>query len=184
MDKKVLCILAEGFEEIEAVTPVDLMRRAGIEVVVAGLEGIDVTGSHGITILADCEFGEIEEDFDAIVIPGGMPGSENIASDQQVLGLISGMHKKGKLVAAICAAPAVVLGKAGILSGKKVTCSPGFEKQIPSDATLSGERVTTDGNLITSRAAGTAAEFAGAIIRYLDGKESAEKLLDLTLYKR
>lgn len=182
MDKKAICILAEGFEEIEAVTPVDMLRRAGIEVVVAGLGGIDVTGSHGITVLADCEFSEIDEEFDCVIIPGGLPGSANIADDEQVLGFIKQMADKGKLVAAICAAPAVVLGRAGVLSGRKATCSPGFVEKLPADTKFTGERVTTDENIITSRAAGTAAEFAAAIIAYLANKESGEKLLDSMLY--
>ncbi|MDX9801907.1 MAG: DJ-1/PfpI family protein [Spirochaetia bacterium] len=184
MGKKVLCILAEGFEEIEAVTPIDLLRRAGIEVVAAGLSGIDITGSHGITVLADCELDEADDDFDGVIIPGGLPGSTNIAGNAQAIGFISKMFDNGKLVAAICAAPAVVLGKAGILTGKKVTCAPGFVEKLPSDAVFTEGRVVTDKNIITSRGPGSAAEFAGAIITYFSGKETAEKLLDSTLYKR
>ena len=184
MSKKVLCILAEGFEEIEAVTPVDLLRRAGIEVVAAGLTGIDITGSHGITVLADCELDEVDDDFDGVIIPGGIPGAPNIADNAQAMGFISKMYDNGKLVAAICASPAVVLGKTGILSGKKVTSAPGFVEKLPSDAVFTEGRVVTDKNIITSRGAGTAAEFAGAIIAYFEGKETADKLLDATLYKR
>ena len=186
MSKKVLCILAEGFEEVEAVTPIDMLRRAGIEVVVAGLSGIDIAGGHGITLLADCEFGEVQqqgEDFDAVLIPGGKGGAENIAASKEAIDYINDMFAKGGLVAAICASPGVVLGKTKILSGKKVTCYPGFEKFLPQDAKFSDERVVVDGNIITGKAAGATAEFASAITTYLLDKENADRIFKAMFYK-
>jgi 4-methyl-5(b-hydroxyethyl)-thiazole monophosphate biosynthesis len=184
MSKKVLCILAEGFEEVEAVTPIDMLRRAGIEVVAAGLSGIDIAGSHGITVLADCEFGEVAgENFDAVVLPGGKGGAENLAANKEVIDYINDMFTKGGLVAAICASPGVVLSKTKTLSGKKVTCFPGFEKYLPKDAKLTDARVVIDGNLITGKAAGAASEFASAIITYLLDKENADKVSESMFYK-
>jgi 4-methyl-5(b-hydroxyethyl)-thiazole monophosphate biosynthesis len=183
MSKRVLCIVAEGFEEVEAVTPIDMLRRAGIEVVVAGLAGIDITGAHGITILADCEFEEITgEDFDAVFLPGGKGCADNLAATEEVIEYINDMSAKGGLVAAICASPAVVLGKTKVLSGKKVTCYPIFEKQLPSDAKYTDERVAIDGNLITGKAAGASAEFAVAIITYLSDKQNADKVYESMFY--
>jgi 4-methyl-5(b-hydroxyethyl)-thiazole monophosphate biosynthesis len=184
MSKRVLCILAEGFEEVEAVTPVDMLRRAGFEVIVAGLSGIDIVGGHGITLLADCEFGEVTgEDFDAVFIPGGKGGAENIAADKEAIDYINGMFAKGGLVAAICASPAVVLGKTKVLSGKKVTCYPGFEKFLPQDAKHTDERVVVDGNVITGKAAGASAEFTSAIITYLSDKSNADKIFEAMFFK-
>ena len=183
MSKRVLCIVAEGFEEVEAVTPIDMIRRADIEVVVAGLTGIDIAGSHDITILADCEFGEIiGEDFDAVFLPGGKGCAENLAANEEVIEYINNMFAKGGLVAAICASPAVVLGKTRAVSGKKVTCYPSFEKFLPADAKYTDERVVVDGNLITGKAAGASAEFAAAVITYLSNKENADKILKAMFY--
>ena len=184
MSKRVLCVLAEGFEEVEAVTPIDMLRRAGFEVIVAGLSGIDIAGSHGITLLADCEFGEVTgEDFDAVFLPGGKGGAENLAADQEVIDYLNDMFDKGALVSAICASPGVVLSKTKILSGKKATCFPGFEKHMPQDAKFTDERVVVDGNLITGKAAGAAAEFTSAIITYLSNKENADKVFNAMFYR-
>ncbi len=182
MSKKILTVLAEGFEEIEAVTPVDLMKRAGIIVETSGIKGIDVSGSHDISFIADHSFDEISDTYDGIFIPGGMPGSRNIAECRPVMELIKTMYGEGKLVCAICAAPAVVLNKTGILAGKKATCYPGFEKEFDVDVEFTEERVVVDGNVITSRGAGTAADFSHALIEYLIDRETADKVLKATLY--
>ncbi|MCL2793122.1 MAG: DJ-1/PfpI family protein [Spirochaetaceae bacterium] len=183
MAKRVLCILAEGFEEVEAVTPVDMIRRAGIEVIVAGLSGIDIAGSHGITLLADCEFGEITgEDFDAVFLPGGKGGAENMAATKEVIDYINDMFGRGCLIAAICATPGIVLGKTKVLSGKKATCYPSFEKFFPADAKYTDERVVVDGNVITGKAAGASAEFSSAIITYLTNKENADKVFSAMFF--
>lgn len=183
MSKKILTVFAEGFEEIEAVTPVDLLKRAGIVVETTGIKGIDISGAHGISVIADHSFDEISDEYDGIIIPGGMPGSTNIAECEPVLNLIRKMFNEGKLICAICAAPAVVLNKTGVLSGRKATCYPGFEKEFNADVKFKEERVVVDENIITSRGAGTAADFSHAIISYLVDEETADKVLKSTLYK-
>lgn len=174
MDKKVLCILAEGFEEIEAITPIDLLRRADIEVITAGLTGIDITGAHGISVIADCDLEEAlqqADDFDAVIVPGGMPGAANIAANTKAVDFIKKMFKAEKITAAICAAPGLVFGgAAGILNGKKFTCYPGFETKFDlagSKASYTGENVTVDGNLITAKGFSAAIEFSEAIVKKL-----------------
>ena len=181
MKKRVLVILGEGFEEVEAITPVDYMRRAGISVTTASLgDKLDVNGAHGIQIRADAGLeSALKEDWDAVVVPGGLPGTDNIAASKEAGMFIQKMGMTGKLVAAICAAPARVLYPLGLLEGKKYTCFPGEEgKVLSSKAEWKQERVVVDGNLITSRAAGTAGEFACAIIKSLMGEEKiSEKVL-------
>jgi 4-methyl-5(b-hydroxyethyl)-thiazole monophosphate biosynthesis len=178
--KKIALLLAEGFEEVEAVTPADFLSRAGVKVFVTGVTGKSVQGSHGIRITADMTVPELPGDIDGVVIPGGMPGAANVASSDPAITLIKKLHREGKLVAAICAAPAVVLEKAGVLTGKKATCYPGFEKEF-TRTTFSSERVVVDGNIVTSRAPGTAAEFALTLVEILAGKKAAEKIYDATL---
>lgn len=158
------------------------MKRAGIEVETTGIKGIDVSGSHGISIIADHSFDEISESYDGIFIPGGLPGSTNIAEHEPVMTLIKKMFSEGKLVCAICAAPAVVLNKTGILAGKKATCYPGFEKEFNSDVEFTEDKVAVDGNVITSRGAGTAADLSHAVIEYLTDRETADKVLKASLY--
>ena len=175
MTKKALVILAEGFEEIEAVTPIDLLRRAGISVTVAGLSSITVKGARGIPICADSILDSCKEDaFDALILPGGQPGTTNLASSSTVLEMVRKSAHDGRLIAAICAAPSV-LGKAGILQGKKATCYPGIEDALIG-AELQDSLVVVDGNLITSRGAGTAIAFSLQIIRYLTDFEHAAKV--------
>jgi 4-methyl-5(b-hydroxyethyl)-thiazole monophosphate biosynthesis len=175
-------LLAPGFEEVEAVTPIDFLRRAGIEVRVVGVEEALVEGSHGLVMKTDCILSDFTEDADGIVIPGGMPGAENIAASEIALELIRDLHTRRKWVAAICAAPAVVLMKAGILEGRTVTCYPGFEERF-SGCTFSEERVVVDGNLVTSRGPGTAAEFSLKLIELLAGTEAAQEIHRRTLQK-
>ncbi len=179
--KKVCVLLADGFEEVEGLTPVDYLRRAGLEVRVAGVTGRDVTGGHDIRIDTDLTLDELDEDFDAIVVPGGGKGSENIAASADAVALIKRHFAAGKLVAAICAAPAVVLhGACGLLSGRRFTCFPGLERNVRG-ATFVAERVVVDGNLITARAAGCAGEFSRAIIASLLGQTAADKLAETVL---
>ncbi len=183
--KRVILFLAEGFEEVEAVTPIDFLRRAGIEVLTAGIGGNIITGAQNIKITADTvlDASLSSENFDGVVVPGGMPGASNIAADADANRIISEMAKAKKLVAAICAAPAVVLNSAGVLSGKTATCYPGFEQKFASDVKFSDSRVVVDGNLITARGAGTAAEFAFEIISILVDRETAEKIHNGTIQK-
>ena len=193
MPKKVIALLAEGFEEVEAVTPIDYLRRAGIEVTVAAVnKGPIVKGSHGIQVVPDASLDDLAGEgkfkpssWDAVVVPGGLPGADNLAASKRVRDFLKGMAEAGKLVAAICASPARVLAPLELLAGKKFTCYPGEEKNIlPSMLTGAGwkeDRVVVDGNLITSRGAGTAGEFAAAIIGKLVGQEEAKKLADKVL---
>ena len=189
MAKKVLVFLAEGFEEVEAITPVDYLRRAGIEVVTLSLGASqEVNGSHGIAVKANVLFRDCTltaAGWDAVFCPGGMPGAANIAARAEAGSFIREMAEEGKLIAAICAAPAVILAPLGLLAGKRYTCFPGMEKEVSSAlnraAQWTEDRVVRDGNILTGRAAGTAGEFAVAIIGALlsekEGRAIAEKVL-------
>lgn len=182
--KTAALLLADGFEEVEAVTPLDYLRRAGIEVVSLGIGGTKITGAHEIPVTADKEIKQAAE-YDAVVIPGGMPGATNIAASPEADKLIRGHLAKGKLVAAICASPAVVLASKGILKGKKATCHPSFENELKaSGAGFSEDRVVRDGNIITSRGPGTAAEFSIEVISFLLGPGAAKTIFEGTLQKR
>jgi len=178
--KKIVVLLAEGFEEIEAVTPVDILRRAGVEVLLTGVSDKKVKGSNGIVIETDCLLKELPIDIDGVVIPGGMPGSRNISDSEEAGSLIRKCYESGRLIAAICAAPAVVLGEMGLLEGLKFTGYPGTEKSV-NDAKHSEERVVIDRNLITSRGPGTAAEFSLALVEYLVDSNKAEEIRKGTL---
>ena len=180
--KRAVVLLADGFEEVEAITQIDFLRRAGVETVVAGVTGRDVVGGHDIRVNTDITVDEYNDDFDAVVIPGGAKGAENIARTEEAMRLIRRALQEGKLVAAICAAPGVVLGANGLLGTRRFTAYPGFEKQATSGA-FSEERVVVDGSLITSRGPGTAAEFAEAIVTRLVGPEAAAELHRKTLQK-
>jgi 4-methyl-5(b-hydroxyethyl)-thiazole monophosphate biosynthesis len=158
--------MADGCEEIEGLTVVDIMRRAGIEITMISISGRpEVTSSHGVTFFADELKSGVDFDaLDGIVLPGGMPGTLNLGADETVTAVVRDFAAKGKLVAAICAAPGV-LGQTGILNGKKATCHPGFEDKL-TGAECSTEPVVRDGNIITSRGMGTAIPFALEIVRY------------------
>lgn len=179
--KKALVLLADGFEEVEGITQIDFLRRAGIEVVTAGVTGTEVKGGHGIGVEADILLEKVNGDFDAVVIPGGKGGADNIAASREAVALIKEYFGAGKLVAAICASPGVVLGPNGILEGKRATCYPGFEDRFPDSAEHVEDRVVVDGTLITSKGPGTAARFAVEIIRYLLDDETAQKIAETTL---
>jgi 4-methyl-5(b-hydroxyethyl)-thiazole monophosphate biosynthesis len=188
MGKKALVFLADGFEEVEAVTPIDYLRRAGIEVVTAAIgTELSVTGAHGIIFTADTTIGALNASgtlnpagWDCVFVPGGMPGASNLAACVPAGNFYREMAKAGKITAAICASPAVFLAPLGLLEGKRFTCYPGMEKGLKS-GTWSEERVVIDGNLITSRAPGTAAEFALALIEKLAGPEEANNIKEAIL---
>jgi 4-methyl-5(b-hydroxyethyl)-thiazole monophosphate biosynthesis len=175
-DKVVIILLAEGFEEIEALATVDILRRCAIDVKMASTEkNIDVVGSHNISVKADLLLDEVlSEDVEAVILPGGMPGTNNLQASSSVNKLFMDAYEKGKLVAAICAAPKV-FGAAGILKGRKATCFPGFEDELLG-AELAKGKVAVDGNVITSKGAGTAHDFAFEIAKWLGKKEEAEKV--------
>ncbi len=172
---RVLVPLADGFEEIEAVTVVDLLRRAGIEVHTAALSGARVTGSHGIGVQADMMLDEAAAaDYDMIVLPGGMPGAEHLKRDPRVVTLLKRFAEAGRYTAAICAAPGV-LAHAGLLDGRRATSFPGFlGPESARDLDLSDDAVVVDGKVVTSRGPGTAIEFSLALIALLCGRDAAE----------
>lgn len=163
MTKQVLIVLAQGCEEIEATTPIDVLRRAGLEVTIAGIGGLRITGSHGITLEADTTLEALDGLPEAIVLPGGMPGAENLANSEVLNDILEKMHAQGRTIGAICAAPAVVLAATGILDGRNATCYPGFEARFSDAVNFREDRVVIDGNLITSRGPGTALEFSLAL---------------------
>jgi 4-methyl-5(b-hydroxyethyl)-thiazole monophosphate biosynthesis len=181
---KTACVLlADGFEEVEAITSIDYLRRAGIDVKILGVTGKIISGSHGIKVEADLGSEGFSKDYDCVVVPGGGRGADNIAASPLAVYLIKRHFGAGKLVAAICAAPAVVLhGACGILQGKKFTCYPGLESKV-TGAQFSEERVVADGNLITSRGAGTAGEFAAAVVAELAGQSEANELAQKVLLR-
>jgi len=171
---RVLVPLAEGFEEIEAICVIDILRRADIEVVTAGLKEGLAEGSHKVKVLPDTTLEKIDgHDFDGLVLPGGAPGFVNLGNDQRILAMARDMDRAGKCVAAICAAPSVLI-KAGVLQGRRATVSPSGKSQVQACADFREDRVVVDGNLITSRAPGTALEFALKLVEQLAGREKME----------
>ena len=179
----VALLLADGFEEIEALTPVDVLRRAGIDVVTYSINGdLCVCGTHNIMVDADDIVENINYDnIEAVVLPGGMPGADNLENNIDVQELLEYASKNSKLMCAICAAPKV-LGKFGYLQGKKATCFPGFEDCLEG-AEYTGDRVTADGNVITSKGMGTAMDFSLAILERLKGKKAANMIAVSVIYK-
>lgn len=183
--KKALVFLANGFEEIEAVTAIDYLRRAGADVAVAatGTSSTTVTGAHKVAVVADCTLDSYLPSTngalpDVVVVPGGMPGASNIASCQEAIDLIKNMGKQKRLIAAICAAPAVVLPETGVLLGYQWTCYPGMKNQAGGYASTEKDDVpfVTDRNLITGRGPGAAEEFAMEIVRVLFGNDMFMKI--------
>jgi len=177
---KVLVPLAEGFEEVEFATIVDVLRRAGIDVTVAGLKGNVINGAHGVGVTPDTSMDKVSSrDFDAITLPGGSPGFINLGESKKVLQIVREMSDEGKYVTAICGAPSV-LAKAGVIRGKRVTIFPGMEATL-SGAQYSSDRVVVDGKVVTSQGPGTAMEFAIKLVELLVGKGKAEKVAEEVL---
>jgi 4-methyl-5(b-hydroxyethyl)-thiazole monophosphate biosynthesis len=164
--------LAPGFEEIEAVAVIDILRRGGVTVITAGVEGAAVTGARGVTLQCDTLLSAVDaKQLDGIVLPGGMPGTRNLMKSSLVRDMVIALDRDNLLVAAICAAP-TVLHAAGVLKGKKATSYPGYQKEM-TEAVYSEAAVVADGNVITSRAAGTAVPFALALVERLSGLTTA-----------
>lgn len=167
---------ADGFEEIEAFTPIDVLRRAGLNVklISVGVEEF-VSGAHNVTVFCDNLFEDVSfDDAEMLILPGGMPGAENLSNHIGLRKLILDFNTKDKPIAAICAAP-MVLGKLGLLKNKNVTCYPGFEHFLEG-ANPTGKLVEKDGNLITGKGPGAAMEFAFTILEYFCGKEKVMEL--------
>ena len=173
--------LADGFEECEALAPVDILRRAELEVKTVGVGNKEITGAHGITVVCDIADTEaVADNLNAVILPGGMPGTLNLGANETVNAVIKKFAAEGKMVAAICAAPSV-LGAAGILEGRHATCYPGFEEKLNGAVALE-DAVVIDGHIITSRGMGTAIDFGLAIIWYLLDDETAEKVKNGIMY--
>lgn len=174
MSKKVLVAVADGTEELEAVTIIDILRRAGAAVTVASVGGIEITASRGVKIVADKLIDQCKgETFDAVVLPGGMPGAEHLRDSKPLIDIVKSQKASGRLYAAICASPAVVLAHHGLIDDKKVTGYPSTSDKLPN---YSGETVVVDGNCITSQGPATAMEFAIALVENLYGKQKASEV--------
>lgn len=174
MSKKLLVFLANGLEEIEAISSIDILRRAGLDVTTVTLSEKTVHGSHDIDIIADESIDNLViSDFDGIVFPGGLPGATNLRDDDRIIKIVQDFNKKDKLIAAICAAP-MILDKAGILEGRKFTMHPGEEENVKHKS--EGTRTMVDGNIITGIASGAAIEFAYRIVEKLLGKDKVEQV--------
>ena len=174
--KKAFVFLATGFEEVEATGTIDVLRRGGIETTVVSITGdCEVDGAHGLALVADKLFAETDfADADALILPGGMPGSNNLNACEPLKDLLVKHYNEGKIVAAICAAP-LVLGGLGLLKGREATCYPSFEPKL-TGATITGEPVVADGNIITGKGPGLVFDFGLALVEALQGQAVAEEV--------
>lgn len=171
----VYVLLVDGFEEIEAIEPVDILRRGGVEVKTVGVYKKEVTGSHQIKIEADIEIDDVADDMTLLMLPGG-PGHNLIFESEKARELILKAKQKDIYISAICASPSI-LGRLGLLEGKRATCFPGFEEYLEG-AILSSEKAVSDGKIITGKGAGAAAEFGFLMLEALKGKEIAQEIKD------
>ena len=173
--------LANGFEEVEAICPVDIMRRANLSVTTVGIGGLQITGSHGITVTADIDEAKLDlNDTDMIFLPGGMPGTLNLAANDTVKKAIKYAVENDKYIAAICAAPSI-LGEMGLLQGKEAICYPGFEDKLHG-ATISKKRVVKDGKIITAAGMGVATDIGLCIVETLVDPKTANSLRAAVTY--
>ena len=184
MMSKIAVFFANGFEEIEALTVVDICRRAGVVVdMVSVQDGKEVMGSHGIRIMADLVFEQATfEEYDMLVLPGGLPGTTNLEAHEELMKQLDAFYEAGKYVAAICAAP-TVFGHRGYLKGRKACCYPGMEGQLEGAEKVT-DSVVADGHVITSRGMGCAIDFALKITEVLCGAKAAEKLAGAIVYRQ
>ncbi len=177
---RVAVILAEGFEEVEAIAVIDVLRRAGIDTVIAGLHDGHIASARNVKVVPDSVIDAVKaDDFDMLVLPGGQPGSDNLNADPRVKKLITDFSQKGKLTGAICAAP-YVLANAGVLAGRRATSYPSYKDRL-GGASYEEKSVVVDGNVLTSRGAGTALTFGLAIVEKLVSREKAQKIKDAML---
>ena len=178
----VYVLLAEGFEEVEALTPVDLLRRAGVETRLVGVTGATVCGARGINVVTDLSMDEVDlAAADMLILPGGMPGTTNLYADKRVTDAVRTMADTGKYVAAICAAPSIILGGMGLLEGKKATCYPGMEDGMKG-STPEKKNAVTDGMIITGCGVGGALDFACELITALCGKAKADEVAESVVH--
>ena len=178
--KKIAVFLADGFEEVEGLTPIDMCRRAGIEVTTVSIgDSLNIHGSHDIIIKADRLFNEVNYDeMDMLLLPGGGKGTENLENCEKLLDLLKRADSDGKILAAICAAPRV-LGKLGLLKGQRAICFPGNEEYLEGAEIAKGEKTVISGRFVTARGMGAAVEFGAAVIESLLGREKAEEILGI-----
>ena len=182
--KKVFMFLAQGFEDIEALIPLDVLRRGGVDVKTVSV-GKDymVTSAHGVDIKADFMFNEINrEEADLLMLPGGMPGATNLYEHKELCQALLKHNEKGKMISAICAAPAVVLAQLGILDFRRATCYPGFEQML-TNATYTGDLVTVDKNITTAEGPAAAFPYAYELLEQLTDKATADKIAEGMRYK-
>lgn len=179
----VYILLGEGFEEAEAVVPADLLRRAGVQVALVGLGGLQVTGGHGITLRADMALEQVDaEAMEMLVLPGGLGGVASIQMDLFATALIQKASDRGCWLGAICAAPSI-LAHMGILDRRKATCHPCVLDEMGSAAVRRDEQVVVDGRIVTAQAAGAAFPFGLKLVEVLRGREAAEQVRDAVLYR-
>jgi 4-methyl-5(b-hydroxyethyl)-thiazole monophosphate biosynthesis len=180
---RVCVLLAPGFEEIEAVTVIDVLRRASVDTTIVGVEDMSVTGSHDITLEADVLLSDVADvAWDLVVLPGGMPGAAHLRDSDTVQRLVVAQRDRGGRLAAICAAP-IALSEAGVLEGKQATSYPSFAEQVSCGAYLE-QPVVVDGDVVTSRAPGTALRFALQLVEIMRDAETAQRLADAMLTSR
>ena len=181
MTKTSLVPIADGSEELEAVSIIDVLRRAGVRVTVASVDAIAVTASRGTRLIADAPISACtDQTYDLIACPGGMPGSEHLRDSPELAGLLHAQQASGRLIAAICAAPVVVLQHHGLIAGRRATCHPSVADQLLNPEALD-QRVVVDGNLITSRGPGTAIEFSIELVAQLLGQAKAREVAQAML---
>lgn len=180
---KIYVFMADGCEEIEALTPVDLLRRAGMEVCTVSIMGRKrIEGAHGIAFEADTLFEqETFADGDAFLLPGGMPGTTNLAAFEPLMNLLKEKDREGRHLGAICAAPALILGENGFLQGRRAVCYPGMEEHLLGSGVLT-DPVVTAGNITTSRGMGTAIDYALELIRLFQGEDAAADMKEKVVY--
>ncbi|WP_167955833.1 DJ-1 family glyoxalase III [Anaerosporobacter faecicola] len=181
--KKVAVFFADGFEEIEALTTVDILRRAKIDVTLVSMKGIkEVYGAHKIAVVTERFFDDVNyEAIDMLVLPGGMPGTTRLAESKPLQKLIQKFYDNGKYVSAICAAPSI-LGNMGLLNGKKATCYPGYEDKLKG-ATIVDEEAVVDGTIVTGRSMSSSVAFSLALVEQLEGKELADSIAKSVVYQ-
>jgi 4-methyl-5(b-hydroxyethyl)-thiazole monophosphate biosynthesis len=176
MTRRVLVPVADGTEELEAVAIIDVLRRAGAAVTVASVDGLTITASRGTRLVADALLTDCQDQaFDLIALPGGLPGAERLRDDAALTRMLQRHQSQGNLFGAICAAPVLILHTHGLLEGLRATAHPGFSDRLPDQSRVA-ERVVVDGSVVTSRGAGTAVEFALALVDRLYGPEKAAQV--------
>lgn len=178
--KKTFLFLAEGFEEMEAIAVVDVLRRGGVEVNTVSISGDkQVRSAHGVAVNADLTFDEVKGvKAECLIFPGGMPGAQNLGDDQALIELMQQQYDEGRFIAAICAAPALVLGQLKTGKKLKLTCYPGFEKYLPANFEVSSEGIVMDGKIISGKGPGFAIKFGLAVLEQLRSPEVAKGVAD------